>query len=93
LLICIDIHGDVFNDVDDDNFKVDHERQGKYTPHVITRWYRPPEVCMGARDYSTAVDIWGVGCIFAEMVILKSIIYIYIYIYIYILNSFVENQS
>lgn len=36
------------------------------TSYVITRWYRPPEVLAGQR-YTTAVDIWAVGCIFAEM--------------------------
>ena len=30
-------------------------------------WYRPPEVLLGSRQYSTAVDMWSVGCIFAEM--------------------------
>ncbi|KAL6762629.1 hypothetical protein V8C86DRAFT_2517292 [Haematococcus lacustris] len=37
------------------------------TAYVITRWYRPPEVLVG-HPYSTAVDIWAVGCILAEMV-------------------------
>ena len=31
-------------------------------------WYRAPEVLLGARHYSTAIDLWSVGCIFAEMV-------------------------
>lgn len=34
---------------------------------VVTLWYRPPEILMGVRGYSSAVDIWSVGCIFAEM--------------------------
>jgi len=34
----------------------------------VTLWYRPPDVLLGATKYSTQVDIWGVGCIFAEMV-------------------------
>ncbi|ODV91976.1 hypothetical protein CANCADRAFT_22937, partial [Tortispora caseinolytica NRRL Y-17796] len=38
-----------------------------YTNHVVTRWYRPPELLLGDRRYTGAVDIWGVGCIFAEM--------------------------
>ena len=33
------------------------------------RWYRPPELFFGARYYSTAVDIWSVGCIFAELML------------------------
>jgi len=39
----------------------------KYTHEVVTLWYRPPDVLMGSTKYSTQVDIWGVGCIFAEM--------------------------
>lgn len=39
------------------------------TSQVITRWYRPPELIMGARNYGTAVDIWSVGCIFAELML------------------------
>lgn len=39
-----------------------------YTHEVVTLWYRAPEILLGARHYSTPVDIWSVGCIFAEMV-------------------------
>jgi len=39
-----------------------------YTHEVVTLWYRPPDVLMGSRKYSTSVDIWSMGCIFAEMV-------------------------
>ncbi|CAG9332569.1 unnamed protein product [Blepharisma stoltei] len=38
-----------------------------YTHEVVTLWYRAPEILMGARQYSTPVDIWSIGCIFAEM--------------------------
>jgi serine/threonine protein kinase len=34
----------------------------------VTLWYRAPEILLGARQYSTPVDVWSVGCIFAEMV-------------------------
>nr|XP_026695142.1 cyclin-dependent kinase 11B isoform X2 [Ciona intestinalis] len=37
-----------------------------YTPIVVTLWYRCPELLLGAKEYSTAVDMWSVGCIFAE---------------------------
>jgi len=33
------------------------------------RWYRPPELLFGCRYYSTAVDIWSIGCIFAELML------------------------
>eukprot|EP01068_Selenidium_serpulae_P012115 Selendium_serpulae@DN5772_c0_g1_i6.p1 len=39
-----------------------------YTHEVVTLWYRAPDVLMGSKQYSTPVDIWSVGCIFAEMV-------------------------
>jgi len=38
-----------------------------YTHEVVTLSYRAPDVLMGSRKYSTPVDIWSVGCIFAEM--------------------------
>ncbi|KAB5594825.1 Cyclin-dependent kinase 7 [Ceratobasidium theobromae] len=41
----------------------------KMTCQVITRWYRPPELLYGARYYSTGVDMWSVGCIFAELML------------------------
>ena len=34
----------------------------------MTLWYRPPEILMGVGHYSTAVDVWSAGVIFAEMV-------------------------
>ena len=39
-----------------------------YTHEVVTLWYRAPDVLMGSRKYSTPVDIWSCGCIFAEMI-------------------------
>ncbi|KAJ6452226.1 Pkinase-domain-containing protein [Mycena sanguinolenta] len=38
-----------------------------YTHEVVTLWYRAPEVLLGSRHYSTALDMWSVGTIFAEM--------------------------
>ncbi|GMH01172.1 hypothetical protein Nepgr_003011 [Nepenthes gracilis] len=38
-----------------------------YTPWVVTLWYRAPELLLGAKEYSTAVDMWSVGCIMAEL--------------------------
>lgn len=37
------------------------------TQEVVTQYYRAPEILMGASHYSAAVDIWSVGCIFAEL--------------------------
>nr|QNH86181.1 cyclin dependent kinase 1 [Meretrix meretrix] len=39
-----------------------------YTHEVVTLWYRAPEILLGSQRYSTPVDVWSVGCIFAEMV-------------------------
>ncbi|XP_074900673.1 cyclin-dependent kinase 3 isoform X2 [Buteo buteo] len=41
-----------------------------YTHEVVTLWYRAPEILLGCKYYSTAVDIWSIGCIFAEMQLL-----------------------
>lgn len=40
--------------------------RAKYTSVVVTRWYRAPELVLGDKFYTTAVDLWGVGCLFAE---------------------------
>lgn len=39
------------------------------TSQVITRWYRPPELLFGAKFYSGAVDVWSMGCVFAELIL------------------------
>ncbi|XP_032065024.1 cyclin-dependent kinase 3 isoform X2 [Thamnophis elegans] len=44
-----------------------------YTHEVVTLWYRAPEILLGCKYYSTAVDIWSIGCIFAEMVARKAL--------------------
>mmetsp|Transcript_39558 Transcript_39558/g.54928 ORF Transcript_39558/g.54928 Transcript_39558/m.54928 type:complete len:323 (-) Transcript_39558:208-1176(-) len=44
-----------------------------YTHEVVTLWYRAPEILLGARHYSTPVDVWSVGCIFAELVTGKAL--------------------
>jgi len=39
----------------------------KYTHEVVTVWYRPPEILLGATVYSVPIDLWSIGCIVAEM--------------------------
>ena len=34
---------------------------------LVTLWYRSPEILLGSQEYTTAIDIWSVGCIFAEI--------------------------
>lgn len=41
----------------------------RMTSLVITLWYRPPELLLGGKNYSTAVDMWSVGCIMAELLL------------------------
>ncbi|KAG8087463.1 hypothetical protein GUJ93_ZPchr0010g10996 [Zizania palustris] len=48
-------------------------RDGSFTNHVITLWYRPPELLLGATNYAEAVDIWSVGCLFAEFLLRKPL--------------------
>lgn len=37
------------------------------TDYVSTRWYRAPELLLGSEDYTMSVDMWAIGCIFAEL--------------------------
>ena len=37
------------------------------SPRVVTLWYRPPELLLGAETYTTAVDCWAIGCIMGEL--------------------------
>ncbi|VDK52309.1 unnamed protein product [Anisakis simplex] len=39
-----------------------------YSNEVVTLWYRPPDVLLGSTNYSTHIDMWGVGCILFEMI-------------------------
>ncbi|CAN0840900.1 Cyclin-dependent kinase E-1 [Linum grandiflorum] len=40
---------------------------------VVTIWYRAPELLLGAKHYTSAVDMWAIGCIFAELLTLKPL--------------------
>eukprot|EP01103_Thecamoeba_quadrilineata_P018569 TRINITY_DN711_c0_g1_i1.p1 TRINITY_DN711_c0_g1~~TRINITY_DN711_c0_g1_i1.p1 ORF type:complete len:541 (+),score=51.22 TRINITY_DN711_c0_g1_i1:56-1624(+) len=50
-----------------------NENASNYTNRVITLWYRPPELILGATIYGPAVDMWSVGCILAELLAKKPI--------------------
>ena len=64
------------------------------TEYVVTRWYRAPEIILNASQYTKAIDVWSIGCVFAELLGRAPLfpgtthththIYIYIYLYIYI---------
>lgn len=46
----------------------------KYTNKVITLWYRPPELLLGATEYGPAVDMWSAGCLIAELLLRKPLL-------------------
>lgn len=46
---------------------------GLYTNKVITRWYRPPELLLGAMEYNTNIDVWSVGCVLGELMLGKAV--------------------
>jgi len=43
------------------------QKQQMLSVHVVTRWYRAPELILIETDYTSAIDVWSVGCIFAEL--------------------------
>ena len=47
----------------------DPENARPMTSQVITLWYRPPELLLGATHYGVGVDLWSVGCILAELLL------------------------
>ncbi|KAL0958127.1 hypothetical protein HGRIS_000295 [Hohenbuehelia grisea] len=49
-------------------------KERRYTNCVVTRWYRPPELLMGARQYGGEVDMWGIGCVLGEMFMRRPIL-------------------
>ena len=42
------------------------------TGHVVTRWYRAPEIILLEKDYGPAIDMWSVGCIFGELLMMMK---------------------
>ena len=44
-------------------------KTGAMTDYISTRWYRAPELLWGAEHYTSAVDMWSIGCIFAELLL------------------------
>ncbi|RKP24765.1 kinase-like domain-containing protein, partial [Syncephalis pseudoplumigaleata] len=49
------------------------EHHRRYTMSVVTRWYRAPELFLGDDQYTRAIDIWSVGCVFGEMMIREAL--------------------
>jgi mitogen-activated protein kinase 1/3 len=49
------------------------QEQDKVTKYVVTRWYRAPEVVLNTSSYTGIIDLWSVGCVFAELLGRKPI--------------------
>ena len=45
----------------------DEEYGDALTKYVVTRWYRAPEVVLRSANYDESIDLWAVGCVFAEL--------------------------
>ncbi|GMM50611.1 cyclin-dependent serine/threonine protein kinase [Starmerella bacillaris] len=52
---------------------INPDKQARYTNRVITLWYRPPEILLGAEKYAYEVDIWGAGCLLVELFLRKTL--------------------
>eukprot|EP00826_Nyctotherus_ovalis_P021687 TRINITY_DN17041_c0_g1_i8.p1 TRINITY_DN17041_c0_g1~~TRINITY_DN17041_c0_g1_i8.p1 ORF type:complete len:228 (+),score=73.30 TRINITY_DN17041_c0_g1_i8:418-1101(+) len=52
--------------------RLEHTK-GNHTNRVVTLWYRSPELLLGSDRYNTAIDIWSVGCCFAELLTLRPL--------------------
>lgn len=44
------------------------------TDYIATRWYRAPEVILSWKRYTSAIDIWSVGCILAELILRRPLL-------------------
>ncbi len=44
-----------------------------YTSVVVTLWYRAPELLLGIKEYSTHIDVWSLGCIFGELLLMEPL--------------------
>ena len=51
------------------------EARREYTTLVVTRWYRPPELLLHLRKYTTAIDMWGVGYVISEAHLAQSLMF------------------
>lgn len=47
------------------------DEQDQMTNYVASRWYRAPEILLGSSNYTEKADIWSVGCILAELILLR----------------------
>ena len=53
--------------------ETDSRPNANYTNRVVTLWYRAPELLLGSTNYTTAVDMWSVGCFFFELLTMSPL--------------------
>ncbi|CXI26975.1 cdc2-related protein kinase 1 [Plasmodium berghei] len=53
--------------------KFSHVDNPNFTKNVVTLWYRAPELLLGEKCYTNKIDMWSIGCIFAEMILKKPL--------------------
>ncbi|KAK7319980.1 hypothetical protein RJT34_04709 [Clitoria ternatea] len=62
------------SDIDNDPLRDEEDKElGCFTSCVGTRWFRAPELLYGSRDYGLEIDLWSLGCIFAELLTLRPL--------------------
>ncbi|XP_027342401.1 cyclin-dependent kinase F-1-like [Abrus precatorius] len=61
------------SDVDNEMREGEDEEPGCFTSCVGTRWFRAPELLYGSRDYGLEIDLWSLGCVFAELLTLQPL--------------------
>ncbi|CAL5400748.1 unnamed protein product [Camellia sinensis] len=71
--LLLDLYASVVKIADFGLAREFHNPLREYTPRVVTLWYRPPEILLGSSVYFAPVDMWSVGCIFAEMVMRRPL--------------------
>lgn len=64
---------DAIDDASDGAQKIITREAQEYTEYVVTRWYRAPEIMLGFHGYDQAIDMWSIGCIFGEMLLLQPV--------------------
>lgn len=48
-------------------------KNGLNTPYIVSRYYRAPELILACSDYTFAIDVWAIGCILAEFLMLRPV--------------------
>ena len=51
----------------------DKQKAPRYTTRVVTRWFRAPEISLEDPHYDERIDVWSVGCTFAEIIARKTL--------------------